>query len=221
MEYISKDFENLLLNAYNIPIGNSLFKAFPILTKYDEFKMKLDRLVKEKVLRYIIFAFDRNSPLIGINDILERRVEAATLAGFMIKDRKFKPQVDKMIRGLIPEVNHMIIRYCMFLGDTDYTILITYEDSLIKELQALIDFDNAKSANDEDRKEKKGEILRNIDSLRLNIKKLKEEFLARNIDYFLTRSLHEFSESQKFELSPEFYANELKGWDNVSKYYDK
>lgn len=221
MEYISKDFENLMLNAYDVPIGNSLFNAFPILNKYDEFKVKVEGIQKEKVLRYVIFAFDRNSPLVGINDILERRVEAALLSGFKLTKRKFKPEVDKMIRSLLPEVNHMIIRYCMFLGDTDYSVLITYEDSLLKELQALMDFDNAKSVNDDERKEKKGEILRNIDSLRLNIKKLKEEFLARNVDYFLTRSLHEFSESQKFELSPEFYANELKGWDNVSKYYDE
>jgi hypothetical protein len=67
MEYVAQDFEQLLINPYDHKIGSDLMKVFPILSKYKEFRVKLPSQIKrEYVLRYIIYAFDRNSPLIAI-----------------------------------------------------------------------------------------------------------------------------------------------------------
>jgi hypothetical protein len=220
MEYVAQDFEQLLINPYDHKIGSDLMKVFPILSKYKEFRVKLPSQIKrEYVLRYIIYAFDRNSPLIAITDIMERRVEAANMAGFPVNDNgTFGILVDKMIRSLNPVINHMVIRYCMLLGDTDYTVLITYEDSLLRELERLITFD---SDSEKEGSENKKSLIANISTLRLTINSLKDDFLAKNVDYFLSRSLSEFSESKKVDLSPEYYAKELKGWDNVSRYYER
>jgi len=219
MEFVSKDFEGLLLNIFQHRIGTDLFKVFPVLSKYEEFTVNVPHIKKENLLRYIIYAFDKNSPLAAINDILERRVEALKLAGFTPHGttHKWAHGLDRMVKSLNPKVNHAIIRYCMLQGDTDYTVLVTYEDSLLKELDRLINFD---AGEEDDSGEKKKELIANINTLRKDINTLKQEFFANNVDLFLLRSLSEFAESKKILLSPEYYAEILKGWDNVSRYYN-
>jgi len=230
MEYVASDFDGLLLNVYNHPLGTNLQGVFPILTKYPEFMVQMhSQFKRERVLRYVIYAFDRNSPLTAITDILERRVEAATLAGFEPNSVGiFTPAIDKMIRSLNPLVNHMVIRYCMLMGDIDYSVMVTYEDALVKELDRLINFGVTKTpkvhegedkVDAADGNEKKKELIDNISKLRASINELRAEFFAKNVDYFLSRSLMEFSESKKVDLSPEFYAVKMKGWDNISRYY--
>jgi len=217
MEYIKSDFEGMLLNVYAVGQTVDLVRRFPILSKYEEFSVKLrPGLDRNKVIRYFVYAFDKNSPLLAINDIMERRWEAARLAGFPLTGRsKHNTTIDMMLRSLIPAVNHMIIRYCILLNDINYSVMVTYEDSLVKELKRLIDFDdNADKAG-----EKKKDLINNINVLKNNIAELRDEFLSRNVDYFLTRSLMEFGEAKTINLSPEKYAEEYKNWDHISKYY--
>lgn len=212
MEYFARDFENLLLNVYLVPVTTNLLKKFPILGKYNEFKIRLpNQLPRNKVIRYTVFAFDRNSPLNGINDILERRIQACLLAGFKYNTKGEWPEmVDKMLRSLLPKVNHIIIRYCIIQATTDWAIKIAFEDALEKELKRLLD-------NTDD--DKTSKILDTISKLRVNIKKIDGDLLAENVDQFLTRSLAEMGQAKILELSPEYYAEHLKGWDNISKYY--
>ncbi|HEO65811.1 MAG TPA: hypothetical protein ENI73_08065 [Spirochaetes bacterium] len=232
MDYIESDFENMYLNVRKVKIGEDLFEAFPILSRYKEFVGKTGNLKKELVIRYIAFAFDKRSPLNSIIDIMERRVEALKLAGFKTDAKgRYSKFIDMMVHSAVPNINQMVIRYCLFVGDTEYAILVTYEDSLIKELQRLMSFENPvrirKGANDtesdeifyNESNEKKGAIITNISNLKKLIGELKKEIFSNNIDKFLERSLMEFTEAEKFELSPEFYAKQYKGWDNVSRYY--
>lgn len=232
MDYVENDFDNMYLNVRKVPIGEDLFKAFPILSMYKEFVGKTGNLKKELVIRYIAYAFDKESPLNSIIDIMERRVEALKLAAFKTDAKgKYSRFVDMMVHSLSPTINQMVIRYCLFVGDTDYAILITYEDSLIKELERLMSFETPvkirKGKNDSEAdeifynesNEKKGALITNISNLKKLISELKKDIFSNNIDKFLERSLMDFTESEKFELSPEFYAKQYKDWDNVSRYY--
>jgi len=232
MDYIESDFDNMYLNVRKVPIGEDLFKVFPILSKYKEFSGKTGNLKKELVIRYIVYAFDKGSPLNSIVDIMERRVEALKLAGFKTDARgKYPRFVDMMVHSIVPTINQMIIRYCLFTGDTDYAILVTYEDSLIKELDRLMSFENPikikKGRNDaevdeifyNESNEKKSALITNISNLRKLIGELKAELFSNNIDLFLERSLLDFIEAERLELSPEFFAKQTKDWDNISKYY--
>jgi len=215
MEYQDSDFKDMFLNVWKAE-GN-LFKAFPILTKYDEFKARLEKynLNKDKVIRYIAYAFDKNSPLMNVLDIMERRFLALELAKFKKdKNGNFSKKVELMVHSGIPEVNRMVIRYCLFTGDTEYSVLVTYEDSLIKELDNLMNFD------DNDPTDKKSVVISNIANLKKLIKELKNEIFSNNTDAFLLRSLSEFTEAQRLELSPEYFAEYLKDWNNVSRYYE-
>jgi hypothetical protein len=97
--------------------------------------------------------------------------------------------------------------------------MVTYEDSLLKELDRLINYEADQKTDPTN--EKKKEIITNISTLREGVNMLKDEFLAKNVDFFLSRSLSEFTESKRIDMSPEAYAIKLKGWDNVSMYFNK
>jgi len=215
MEYQDSDFKDMFLNVWKAE-GN-LFKAFPILTKYSEFKCNVEKynLTKSKVIKYIAYAFDKNSPLMNVLDIMERRYYALELAKFKKnKEGNYSKRVEQMVHSGIPDINRMVIRYCLFTGDTEYAVLVTYEDSLVKELDNLMNFD------DNEPTDKKSVVISNIANLKKHIKELKEEIFSNNIDAFLLRSLTEFTEADRLELSPEYFANYLKDWDNVSRYYE-
>lgn len=216
LEYNKKDFESLLLNVYEYSLGTDLKKVFPIFDKYREFKVRTKGLKNELLLRYIVYAFDRNSPLLVIPDILERRTEAALLAGFSPdkKSGNWSEAVDKMLKSIVPEVNHMVVRYCLLTGDTTYSIIVTYEDALMKELSALLNWT-------EDSGPTKGAVIGNINKLKQELSVLKQDFFNSNLDSFLSRSLTEFGEAKLINLSPEYYAHKVKNWNNVSRYYEE
>ena len=229
-EYQDSDFKNMFLNVWKAE--GDLFKAFPILTKYSEFKKRLRGIDKDKVIKYIAFAFDKNSPLANIMDVMERRFHALELAKFPKDTRgNYSLQIEQMVHSGMPEINLMVIRYCLFTGDTEYSILTTYEDSLIKELQNLMVVDKTitkkKGKSEEvttstgEPTDKKSVIISNIAKLKQLIHELKQEIFSNNTDAFLMRSLMEFTESERLELSPEFFAQQTKEWDNVSRYYGK
>jgi len=205
----------MLLNVYPFKIGTDLFSKFPILQKYPEFTLtNKSKTFNEKVIRYVIYTFDRNSPLNAINDVLERRFEAIKLAGFDLS-KKIPVEVDLFAKSMNPDINLMVIRYCIIQSNTDYMVLVTYEDALFKELGRLINFDT----DDEENTERKKEIIDNIVKLRTQINSIRSEMLNQNVDMFLSKSLMEFTEAKRLDLSPEAYAAELKSWAGISKYY--
>jgi energy-converting hydrogenase A subunit M len=215
MIYSDKDFEGMLLNVYPHKLGTDLFKKFPILDKYSEFKLeKKSARFNERVIRYVVYSFDRNSPLTTIDDVLERRFEAIKLAGFDL-NKGIPAEVDMFVKSLNSDINNMVIRYCIIQSNTDYMVLVTYEDALFKELARLLNFDT----DDEDNVEKKKEIIDNIVKLRTQINSIRSDMLSNNVDMFLSKSLTDFSEAKRIDLSPEAYAKMLKSWNNVSKYY--
>lgn len=218
-----KDFNKLLLNCYGVHDDDDIFKVFPILTKYPEFGKRIkakegDEPIealhnRTKLIKYIIFAYDPNSPFQVIEDTLDRRAEAALEAGYETTNKKFPDAVDMMIRCIWPEVNRMIIRYCMMNHPDDYTILVVYQERLRKELEAL-------SAPEVDTKDVK-QIILNIRAFEYEINLKKDRLLAGNQDTFINRTLFEYMESKKLGLTPEDISKQLVNWDNISIYYKK
>lgn len=216
-----KDFENLLLNCYDVSDDDDIFKVFPILAKYDVFKKKIPYRKgtdveeiftnKTRLIKYIIFVYDPGSPFQKITDTLERRAEAAQFAGYEVKNKKFDEVTDKMIRCIIPEVNRMIVQFCMLTQEDDYATLIVYRERLRKELESLSDADiESKDVS---------KVIANIKAFEKEITLKKESLLANNMDSFINKTLFEYMESKRLRLTPEDIAKELIPWDNISIYY--
>jgi len=79
----NKDFENLLFNCTKVSADKNLLSVFPTLGQLPSFRNTLPDLDKNKVIRYIIFAYDRKSPIVMqfLNDEVKRKTLAAQYAG--------------------------------------------------------------------------------------------------------------------------------------------
>jgi hypothetical protein len=212
MDYKATDFVNMRFNPYPMPDKTDLLKEFKALGLYKTFRIELKGYDKNKVIRYILYAFDPGSPVISISDVIQRRVDAALLAGFTLEDSSFEQSTEMMIKSMVPEINHMIIQFCLLLNESDYAILTAYQDSLRKTLEKLMD------QNEET------DLKTNIQStntLRTEIKNLYASILQDNHDHMLSRSLTQFAQAEMLELSPEYFAEITREWDNIPIYYKK
>src|SRR5574343_886211 len=128
-EYSDREFAKLYLPVHKNHKDSDIFRLFPILLQYDAFKAEIDLNINY-VIRYIVFGFDRNSPLNEIDDIVERRMRCVHLAGFTVNQKgQYNKEVQDMVRGKNQAVNIMIIQYAIMQGNYDYTTLIAFEES--------------------------------------------------------------------------------------------
>lgn len=126
-----KDFDGLMVPVHTTKkniINLEPFKTSP------EFHEDLGDLESNRnnVFKYIVFLYDKNSPLWNhVDDIKERKIEASLWAGFVPEDetKSFDVEVESMLRNLNPIVNHMIIRYCRIHHNRDYDLLVAGTES--------------------------------------------------------------------------------------------
>ena len=60
--------------------------------------------------------------------------ESLALAGYIKGDGDYPEEIDKMLRSLYPELNTMIIQYCILIHENDYAIYVTFQESLRRQL---------------------------------------------------------------------------------------
>lgn len=130
MEDISESLynERMLFN----PTSKNLVKD---MSGYKEFAVDFG-LNRQKVLKYIILAYDMNSPLRDIYmDIWERKRAAAIAAGFKTgRDGRFEAAVEDMLVGENKAVNIAVAKYITLHGLPEYTAMIAYQTGLHLEM---------------------------------------------------------------------------------------
>lgn len=198
--YRPEDFERMVMNVYQLPQNKSVFKAFEVLNKHKIFSSPLpDKMEIEKVIRYIAYAFDPNSPLMANMNIIERRVDAASLAGLSNSSGKFAPAVERMLRSEIMTVNMMIIEYCVMTGGQDYLIFRSFEEALRSETAKLFGADSENS--------KVKDVISNIKTLNAEMKNYEDIIFSSNSDLRLKGDLYDYATAEGLMISPEDYAN--------------
>ncbi len=128
-----EDFKDLLYNVIEAPKDVAILSHFKTLGEYPEFNLPLDNMMEKhrsKIVKYVVLMYDRKSPFKKIEDITERKIQAALKAGFSPKRSKsnkrkyFSPHVDNMLKGRMKEVNQMIVRYCRIQGNMKYAYIV-------------------------------------------------------------------------------------------------
>lgn len=211
-DYGPKDFEGLMFNVYNHPLGTDLLKVFPILGSLSVFKKQIAGIDQQTAIRYVVYAFDKGSPVQALDDIMERRVIALELAGVERPENgEYEEEIDMMLRSLVPEINNMTIQYCILNSENDYAIYVAYQETLRRQLADML--------SSEKKETEIKTLIGNINSLNANLDKLSKNIFTNNIDPFLTRSLIQFGTAKRYELSPEHFSQEMFDHDNISRYY--
>lgn len=125
MDLKPEDFQKLKYPCYQIESGKSLLEVFPELKRYPEFSSNEHSLDNNKVLRYIIYLYDKQSPLVSEKNLIKRKMLGAQLAGFELVDKKYPELIEQMISGRNIYVNRMVCVYVRNQRDIQYASLMT------------------------------------------------------------------------------------------------
>jgi hypothetical protein len=151
MEFKSVDFKDLKYNCHAVDSKKKVLDEFPELQRFPEFALPLENIDHDKVIRYVIYAYDKRSPLLSEKNLIKRKMLACKLAGFELVDNKYEASVEAMIRGHNTFITRMICRYCRNQRDLTYALMVagleSFFDSMAK-LSAPIEGTDMKEFND-------------------------------------------------------------------------
>lgn len=137
--YDLSTFDKLRWPVHLIDGKDHLAMKIPEVRKYPEFKHAPSGIDKDKLLRYIVYCYDKKSPLFNeLDKILERKVAAALLAGFeQDEDLNFDDHVKKLFANELQEANLMIIRYARLQSSLDFSLLLVGLDHFYSMIYTL------------------------------------------------------------------------------------
>lgn len=196
--FVDSDFNKLTIKVRTIPQERSLLRAFPELGKHSEFRVQLKNINKDKVIRYIVYMYDRNTPFRRkFPDILKRKVEAAREAGFKVNQEGFfDEEVETFLRCKNDKVNDMTVAYARIHRNFKYSFFITMEESFYGLMRSVI-----------------GGELKDISEMKKVQKELDEtmdEFLNDDDNPFLIERFLRYIEKERLSLRPEDIARKIK-----------
>lgn len=194
--FADREFDKMMFNVNRIPHNRSIIKAFSLMSKVPEFKKPISGgLEKNRVLRYIAFMYDKNSPFRRrFPDIMKRKIECAMHAGYKLEEGGiFSVSVEDMILGKNNAVNCIMVAFVRLHRNVKYSYLVSIEESFfflmeeiargemknlarLKEIQEEIENTILEMLNEDDNPAAKEAIFKYIEEERLN---LRPEDIAR------------------------------------------
>lgn len=201
MDLKPSDFALLKYNCYSVKSEKDLLEVFPELARYPEFSLKLESIDHNKVLRYIIYCYDKKSALLSEKNLAKRKMLACKIAGFELEDGKYSMQIESMIRGHNTFINKMICRYCRNQRDLQYSLLVAGMESFfdnISKLSEPMEGGDMKDLND--RAQLYNHMAKMISSLETNA----DEIFEGDIKLMYDADIIEQVETGKISSFPEY-----------------
>ncbi len=185
----------------DLPYTSKVLEAYPHLKKYPELNPKkfLTKSVSfDKTLRYILIYYSDNILRKTIPEVMQRKKEAALLAGFQLnKEGKFHVQVEKILLCQNQHANRMIVRVLRRSENKKFLQLCVFEESLAKQMQKLID-----GIGEKDRELTKV-VIDNVRTLTEDCEKLENDLLNEDEDKDLLNMLYDERDDNNLGISPE------------------
>lgn len=131
----SEDFRGLSFAIDKADPTKSLIDQIPDLKQVPEFCVFIENL--DKIIKYIILMYDKNSPLVRkFTDLATRKMNAATMAGF---DLKVDDDVLQSIYDFIdPRISEMVIGFLRFQNNLLFSMLVSNEQTFFEYQQSLL-----------------------------------------------------------------------------------
>jgi hypothetical protein len=201
MNYQRSDFNKCKINVFEKTglIKLKFFKDIP------EFKNISKLRCTDSILKYIVFFYDKGSPLfIDEDDILKRKFRAATLAGFeKNEDGKFDEETNDILDCQNKEVNKAILRYLKIINNHKWSKLCIFQDAYYSELERL----QTVSLETDEGKIKKAEIMRNLKTMEDELKDLVSDITNQDTNQKLIQQLYDLAAGDNtLNLRPEDFA---------------
>ncbi len=188
----ANDFDALAYNIHGLQKSTNLLHHFPELAKIESFRTsKLQGLDKNLVIRYIILAYDRNSPAEIITDYQKKKMWCAMYAGFQPYPVSglFEKPVDEMLKGKNEQVNQMIISFLRESGSNMYAQLKVGTDAYYNKLAQMQNQNQGETNKTDLELERiRGQVWEQCNKMEADLEKLAERFL-KDKSPFLKESL--------------------------------
>lgn len=195
MEY---QFKGLLFPVFDVGPQVNLVAKFPTLGMFPEFST-FDRPNKNMYIRYVVAAYDPHGMIVFEQNLPKRKAKAAELAGFKRNQKgEFLNDVNRMMSGEDKQVNAMIIRYCRFIRDTEYSALVAMAEVYYRSLAKMVNGEELKTAE-----------YAQFEKYETGIPDRMVKFVTGDPSKRLRDSLYEFIELEPLELRPEDIARKL------------
>jgi hypothetical protein len=211
MEWIDNDFKKMHFNVWkNSAKNKNLLDVFPVFNDYLEFDVKLGKLNKNHVIRYICFMYDVGSPLPQkIENILKMKIESADLAGFKRdSNNEFSDEVNEFMVGGNNAVNHMIVRFLSLFHDISF---LTYKVYKAKHYEVIAQLQTEKDPY------KIEKLLKTSNLLVNDIASLSSKIFLPEDSNNLIQAMYEQAEFEASPITPEDIIERLeKGMGVVS-----
>ena len=171
--------------------------------EHAEFQAHVRGIDSDQILKYIIYAYDKESELRDeFPNIHQRKAQAALLAGFKLKKNRFPDTVEDMLLGRLKPVNIMIVKYILLRSDPDLLALETYMDIFTKQSIATL-------SQVSDPKEYK-DVLANTEVLRKKISELTNNIFGGEDVAAIKREIYGQLEQKRSAIRPEQIAERIE-----------
>jgi len=120
------DATYLRFNPSKSKFYDNICADIPAFAEYDE-SSKHGQPTKLRVFAWIVCMYDLNTPLRReIKDMYKRKVYAATLTGLTPHkvSGKYREEIEAMLTGQDPKVNHLIVQYIASFSSPEYMQLM-------------------------------------------------------------------------------------------------
>jgi hypothetical protein len=183
--FSDSDFASLTFPIHNIE--KDVIKKVPRLELIKSFKeYKGD--FKDKVIKYICYLYDPNSPLKEFfPDMSRRKEQAATLSGFDLEDKRFKDIVEAVMSLKNKGVLLMIDEYLRFVNSRTWSMIVSneetfyeYQSKLLRSVEAERDKDLLQAL------QIKGKIMEDLDNINERLEKYYLKLYAGDEDLVKT-----------------------------------
>jgi len=131
-QFTDIEYRGMMFNPAKVPEETSVFKIFPELKKYSDFKKSPGPDVNnDLVMLYIMCMYDKSTPYRGkYTDVLKRKIEIAHDVGFPMDEKGiFSEPVEDMLKGNNKVVNRKVVEFVRIHRSFKYTYLVTIETS--------------------------------------------------------------------------------------------
>lgn len=215
MELKPEDFKDLQYKIHGLPAKESVLKKFPELQRFPEFTQnKLTAgLDKDKVIRYIIYCYDKRCPFLSEKNLTKRKALCALEAGFELTAKEvFPTAVQTMLEGKNEQINRMVIRFVRNQRDMKYALLVSGTETYYDNIAKIAAIEKDSDVNDSSQK---SILFDKTSKLSEQLETLADEIF--NGDKSLIYTLDEIAEEElgKIKSYPEWFANKRQEQEEV------
>ena len=179
--FSDKDFENMLFNCRTIPSDQNLLNVFPSLGQIDSFRNIPKKLDNQKVIRYIIYTYDRKSPVFlkFMNDESKRKTIAGTEAGWKAHTETglFDKEIDEIMKCKNKHINNCIIDFIRLFNDPSFALLITGYESYFNKLRQINSAEESEKRDAYAIEESRGKIFIQAQKMSEDLERVAEKVL--------------------------------------------